>query len=111
MNLQPIRYYLQNEVSKSTLDFADARKGKLIHFFYLEGENYALFVDDKGEVRETLAGFIKVIGDDTKRTLAQAAENIKNLKEYYVPQSLHLQFEKDVDKIKELLQYPTNTFT
>jgi hypothetical protein len=28
-----------------------------------------------------------------------------------VPQSLHLQFEKDVDKIKELWQYRTNTFT
>jgi hypothetical protein len=102
MNLQPIRYYLQTEVDKSNLDFSDARKGKLVHFFYEGGENYALIVDDQGIVRETLAGFIKVIGDDTKRTLAQAAENIKNLKEYYVPQSLHLQFEKDVDKIKEL---------
>lgn len=102
MNLQPIRYYLQAEVQSSALDFSDARKGKIIHFFFQEGENYALIVDDKGEVRETLAGFVKIIGDDTKRTLAQAAENIKNLKEHYVPQSLHLQFEKDVDKIKEL---------
>jgi len=102
MNLQPIRYYLPNEVDKSTLDFSDARKGKIIHFFYEEGENFALIVDDKGEVTLTMAAFVKIIGDDTKRTLAQAAENIKNLKEYYVPQSLHLQFEKDVDKIKDL---------
>jgi hypothetical protein len=102
MNLQPIRYYLQTEVDKSNLDFSDARKGKLFYCFNEGGENYALIVDDQGIVRETLAGFIKVIGDDTKRTLAQAAENIKNLKEYYVPQSLHLQFEKDVDKIKDL---------
>ena len=96
----PIKYYLPSDIGKATLDFQDASKGKLVYFYNLEGENLALIVTDIGEVKETLASYVKVIGDDTKRVLARCVEEVKNMKEYYVPQSLHLQFVKDLENLK-----------
>ena len=101
MNYLPIKYYTPEDISgTSALDFQDARKGYLLEVMPSDGTFLALIQKDNGETGLIDASMMKIVGDDIKRTVAKLIEEIKNMKHDYVPKSLHLQFDKDLDNLK-----------
>lgn len=102
MQYIPIKYYLRDQVKdfSVTLDFQDARKGKLLEITTFDGMFVALIQQENGELTTTEASFVKIIGDDTKRTIARMVEEIKKMKDHYVPSPLQSQFVKDLENLK-----------
>ena len=106
MQYLPIKYYLLGEINSDgvALDFQDARKGKLLDVAAMEGSFIALVQQDNGEVTMTDATFVKIIGDDTKRTIARMIDEIKKMKDDFVPLPLHSQFQKDLENLKNTFE-------